>query len=268
MPTAELKITRLSLFDGMELKEASYSELAFPEHFHDSYSIAIIEQGIERLFYDKKEVTGHANTVLIANPYDIHAHAFFDNDLCKYRALYMPVELVKKIQQHYGLNQQKDIWFPQEVFDDIYLYQKIKNFHLNAAMSQAGKLYEIVCYLIVKYAAPKPDPSFKGIAVIEDAAGILRQKLYETADIGTIALRSGMDKFKFIRSFKKQMGLSPGSYQMLHRINKSKQLITTPMPLVEVALETGFYDQSHFIHYFKKYIGITPLEYRKSVITV
>jgi transcriptional regulator GlxA family with amidase domain len=80
-----------------------------------------------------------------------------------------------------------------------------------------------------------------------------------------VALRHGMDKFRFIRAFRRQTGLTPVSYLLLHRIDKAKQLIATAMPLVEVALETGFYDQSHFIHCFKKYVGIAPLAYRQSL---
>lgn len=264
----ELKITRLSFFDGMELKEASYCKLAFPDHFHDSYSIAIVEQGTERLFYGKKEVLGHAHTVLVANPYEIHAHSFFDNDICKYKVLYIPAGLIKKIQQHYSLYKHEDVWFPTEVLDDIYLFQQIRNFHLNAAGNEPDKLYEIVCYMVRKYAIYKPEPTYKGIAAIEDAANYLKQNVSEKADIKTTALNFGMDEFKFIRLFKKQTGLTPGSYLILHRIHKARQLITTSVPLLEVALETGFYDQSHFIHYFKKYTGVTPLEYKKSIATI
>jgi AraC-like DNA-binding protein len=34
-------------------------------------------------------------------------------------------------------------------------------------------------------------------------------------------------------------------------------------PLVHAALDSGFYDQSHFTNYFKYFVGITPKEYQQ-----
>lgn len=265
---AELKITKLNMFDGMELKEASFSGRSFPDHYHETYSLAIIEQGIERLCYGKKEVLGHAHSVLIANPYEIHAHGFFDKDVCKYRAVYIPVELMMHIQQFYGLKNNKMISFPQQVLDDIYLFFKVRDFHTNLTTNKESILYEICAYLLRKYAIEKPETHFIPLGIMTDAAAFFKDHLPAKLNIEHTASRYGMDKFKFIRAFKKQTGLTPVSYLLLHRINKAKQLINTNMPLVEVALETGFYDQSHFIHYFKKYVGISPLVYKNSITTL
>ncbi|MBK8724312.1 MAG: AraC family transcriptional regulator [Saprospiraceae bacterium] len=41
-------------------------------------------------------------------------------------------------------------------------------------------------------------------------------------------------------------------------------MIQQKMPLVEVALECGFYDQSSFTKFFNKYYGISPYNYSKT----
>jgi AraC-like DNA-binding protein len=43
------------------------------------------------------------------------------------------------------------------------------------------------------------------------------------------------------------------------------QLIRLGMPLVEVALHTGFADQSHLTRHFTRVIGVSPGRYRHSV---
>jgi AraC family transcriptional regulator len=43
-----------------------------------------------------------------------------------------------------------------------------------------------------------------------------------------------------------------------------RQLATSALPLVEVALAAGFSDQSHFTKIFKRQMGMTPAEYQKN----
>jgi len=39
-------------------------------------------------------------------------------------------------------------------------------------------------------------------------------------------------------------------------------MIRLGKPLVHAALDSGFYDQSHFTNYFKYFVGVTPKEYQ------
>lgn len=69
-------------------------------------------------------------------------------------------------------------------------------------------------------------------------------------------------KFHLIRQFKKQYGLPPHQYLLNTRINFAKDLLALGRPLVAAALESGFYDQSHFTRFFRAYTGVTPGRYR------
>jgi len=42
-----------------------------------------------------------------------------------------------------------------------------------------------------------------------------------------------------------------------------KLLSTTNNTIVSIALETGFYDHSHFVRNFRKVMGLSPSAYRK-----
>ncbi len=264
----EIKTTKLSLFDGLELKEATFKKHVFPDHFHDAYSLGIIERGVEKVSFPGKNILVHAHSIIVINPYDIHANSFFDNDIWKYRIIYIGTDLMKYVQDKSGLFRNQAVNFPQYLLSDPFLYRQILNFHLGISSDKAASLHAIVNYLINHYAIGKGDAGvckFKN--EITDSAGYLQAHLYDKISIEQLAAKCAMDKFKFIRSFKKHTGLTPGSYLLLHRINKAKTLIAQNMPIVEVALETGFYDQSHFSHYFKKYIGIAPLLYKKGLST-
>lgn len=42
-------------------------------------------------------------------------------------------------------------------------------------------------------------------------------------------------------------------------------LVQTDRPLVEIALETGFAHHAHFAVIFKRFVGLTPSEFRRLV---
>ena len=63
--------------------------------------------------------------------------------------------------------------------------------------------------------------------------------------------------------FKKETGITFVHYITQKRIEDAKELLTsTKKPLTDIALEVGFNDTFHFIKTFKRYVGMTPGQYR------
>ncbi len=89
----------------------------------------------------------------------------------------------------------------------------------------------------------------------------LSQNLDTRVSLKEIAQKVNVSQFHFLRMFKQHMGVSPHQFRILTRIQAAKSLLQNETPLVEVALETGFTDQSHFTNTFKKYTGVTPKKF-------
>ena len=80
-----------------------------------------------------------------------------------------------------------------------------------------------------------------------------------------LATQLNLSTFHFARLFKKSLGLSPHKYILQTRIERAKKLIVSqPIPLSNIALQAGFYDQTHFSKAFKKYVGVSPKAFSKS----
>ena len=78
-----------------------------------------------------------------------------------------------------------------------------------------------------------------------------------------LARKMGVSESQFRRRFRKELGMSPRTYLSKVRLTAACHLlVTTDLPLSDVALKTGFYDQSHFSNQFSKCYGLCPSKYR------
>ena len=89
------------------------------------------------------------------------------------------------------------------------------------------------------------------------------QHLYEKISLSILADYSSMNPCYLSHLFKKEVGVSISDYIQKERIEESKKLILSgKKSLVDIYVPLGFIDQSHFSKTFKKFVGITPKEYK------
>ena len=86
----------------------------------------------------------------------------------------------------------------------------------------------------------------------------------ETLNLDALAAKVGLSKFHFHRLFKRAMGLPPSRFQLDLRMNRARQLLReTKKSVIDVALDVGYTNPSHFAKLFHKETGLTPSEYRR-----
>jgi AraC-like DNA-binding protein len=80
--------------------------------------------------------------------------------------------------------------------------------------------------------------------------------------IDQVANTLHMHPVYFVRKFKELAGYTFGEFLIRQRLSKAIDLMPcSNKNLTTVALESGFYDQSHFIRRFKEAFNITPSNY-------
>jgi len=95
------------------------------------------------------------------------------------------------------------------------------------------------------------------------------QAFIETRISGPISLQdlaaaSGLSRMHFAAQFRAATGATPHTYVLQQRIEHAKRnMCGTNRPLVEIALDAGFQNQSHFSTIFKRLTGDTPAHWRR-----
>lgn len=87
-------------------------------------------------------------------------------------------------------------------------------------------------------------------------------KNYEDAVITSLAKDQNMSLRHFERLFKHEFGITPKKFQIVSRFKSTlKQLLlTSGKDYLQIALENGYYDQSHFIKECKLLTDMSPSE--------
>ncbi len=79
----------------------------------------------------------------------------------------------------------------------------------------------------------------------------------------SLALMVNMSEFHFIRSFKRETGLSPHEFLLKARANTAAFLLkATSLSLSEITYKCGYANEAAFSNSFRSIMGTTPLKYR------
>ena len=87
--------------------------------------------------------------------------------------------------------------------------------------------------------------------------------LEKDLSVEELASHLGISPSYFARSFRSSVGLAPHAYVMRRRLLRAQELlVSTDLPLIDIALATGFADQSHFCRRFHRMTGVPPRAFR------
>ncbi len=100
---------------------------------------------------------------------------------------------------------------------------------------------------------------------LREARDLLQARFTQSQSVDEIAAMVGIHPHHLTRAFREQYGCTFGEYLRKLRVEHAqRQLSTSDTPLMEIAVEAGFSDQSHFSKTFKRHTGMTPTEFRRT----
>jgi AraC family transcriptional regulator len=97
-----------------------------------------------------------------------------------------------------------------------------------------------------------------------EARALLHDRYRENLRLADIAGAVGVHPVHLARVFRLRYGTPVGSYARGLRLSwAAGRLRDSDDAIARIALEAGFFDQSHFTRAFKQFFGVTPLAYRR-----
>jgi hypothetical protein len=101
-----INIKKIDILDGLELKEATFKHKHFPTHFHETYSIGVIKNGIENLKIKNNNYIATPKTIVIINKYELHSNSFYNNENWTYQTINLNSDALSFLSKE--INQKTD----------------------------------------------------------------------------------------------------------------------------------------------------------------
>ena len=256
---------------GMELLHARYITHRFQRHVHDGYAIGVIMRGAETFYYrgDPNVIAPHG-TVVIVNPNEVHTGEAVTEDGWQYRMFYPGITFMRTLAYELTGQWWDTPHFPEAIVHDNLLRSQLVALH-RAVISSSETLErqslarEAFGSLLLRHATNQANPLKAGderetVRMVRD---LIEDRLTENVSLDELAAHAAMSPYHMLRVFRKATGMPPHVYRTQQRLIRAKALLNAGVPIVEVAAQTGFTDQSHLTRRFKRAYGIPPGEYAR-----
>ena len=240
----------------------------FPNHFHEYYVIGFVEEGQRRLLCKNKDYTINPQDLVILNPFDSHTCMQINNEALDWRCINIKKEVIQKATEEiYGEKYLPS--FSKTVLSDIEILMLLKELHTMIVLGTGNsktrkeKFYKIIKKLYDEYNGQILEEEVIPAEEIKYLCRYMKNNYRQKLTLDELSKITGQNKFTLLRNFNKVHGLTPYQYLETIRIEKARTYLEEGYTPAEVALNTGFSDQSHFTRFFKSFIGFTPKQYQK-----
>lgn len=96
---------------------------------------------------------------------------------------------------------------------------------------------------------------------IKELANKIVSNPEQKLSLDELAKTSCISKYYLLKKFKQNIGLTPHQFHIQNKIRNAQNLLSNKKSILDISIEMGFYDQSHFDKSFQKIVGISPTEY-------
>jgi AraC-like DNA-binding protein len=263
-----VRFTAVANLPGVRLVQGWQVKNRFPRHVHTALCVGLVDRGSRLIGQGKKSTLIPENGLFVINPGEPHTCASGGPVGHSYRIICLDPEIMPALASQMAGKFPPAPYFPNPAIGDDHLNLKFRQFLAlqeapQGKLEQEERLLTFLAELIMRHAGPAaPLPKLRPRPrAVPRACDYIRANYSANLSLKDLAQEAGLSPFHFHRVFLKTMGVSPHDYLMGVRVEKAMELLTKGGEMAEVALDTGFVDQSHFSRCFKRIIGVPPGRY-------
>lgn len=247
----------------LTVTENAYApRVILPKHAHKQACFCLVLQGTYTEIYQRRTLTCEPFSLVFRPAGEVHSDSFSN---VRVRCFIIEFEnwWLDRVQKYTaGLDGPTSFKQNSLVWLAVRLRKEIKRMDAVTPLVTEGLMLE----MMAEASRACGQSSGRGISPrLERAREILRERLTERLTLSVLAEAVGVHPVYLACAFRRRYRCTIGEYVRQLRVELAcRELSTSDTPLTQVALASGFADQSQFSRTFKCIVGLTPTEYRKT----
>lgn len=261
---SKIQLWRFPALYHLELLSAQHTQHEFPRHFHDTYSIALVERGAMGFYYRGANLTLVPTEFDVIHPGEVHSGHAATAEGWDYRCFYPAPALLADIASELTGKTTSAPVFPATVHD-LQMRAALQSLHVSLTtpiptLEAETRFYSVFAQLVQHYALR--NTTIKAVGrerkTVQRILDLLHHSESQAVSLQELAHAVNWHPVYLGRVFRKEMGVPPFVYQRQLRLQHARQLIHQGHSLAQAAVTAGFADQSHLTRQFKQVYGFTP----------
>jgi AraC-like DNA-binding protein len=249
--------------DDLEFSTATYVTQAFPRHFHETYSISVVEHGAGAVWCEGTNYTLPPDGLTLINPGQVHTGGITRRGTpMHYRVLYPSVGLIERLA--IGRRAAPPAFRTPSLVDTD-TARRLSRLHrllpdASRSLERDELLIDALAHAFTASGMPAVLDAGRGSEPvgIRRALDFLHAHATEPISLASLARSLDWTPAHLSRAFRKQVGMPPYAYLLQLRIAIGRRELADGATIAAAALAAGFADQSHFTREFRRRTGTTP----------
>lgn len=253
---------------GISLHRGVSATHPYPRHWHEELHLCAYTSGSGHLGHRGSSYFVSGGSLVLMPPGEVHENWVKPGSACSFRGVYLEMHALQAVARQIAGSDHGTPEFSLQVFEDPALRQCLSQLH-RAVESEVSLLYreelllELVRLLVTRCSATAAGEIYPGRErdAVRSVRGFIDEHFADSISLYHLARIAHLSPFHLHRVFCQETGMPPHAYQTQVRVNRAKEMLRARRPLSQVALATGFADQSHLTRHFRRVVGVTPGRY-------
>lgn len=263
----------------------SYEQHAFMWHWHPEIELTWFVSGQMEYIINDQNYLVHAGQGMFCNSNALHAGYMINEQDCDYISITFHPRFIYGYEnsilqtKYVDFITSNDFWsslvLKPEISWQNEIIENIKEIYKLSQINPTSPDFELRVHIIiceiwhrlyqyyVQLSQDTPQPQ-KHLQRLRDILSYIQAHASEDVSLEDIASHAGLCKSECCRFFKKYMKMTIFDYLLSTRIQNSLPLLLEGENITTIASLVGFSSPAYYGQIFKRYMGISPSQYRKN----
>jgi len=263
----------------------SYEQHAFMWHWHPEIELTWFVSGQMEYVINDQNYLVHAGQGMFCNSNALHAGYMIDEQDCDYISITFHPRFIYGYEnsilqtKYVDFITSNDFWsslvLKPEISWQNEIIENIKEIYKLSQINPTSPDFELRVHIIiceiwhrlyqyyVQLSQDTPQPQ-KHLQRLRDILSYIQAHASEDVSLEDIASHAGLCKSECCRFFKKYMKMTIFDYLLSTRIQNSLPLLLEGENITTIASLVGFSSPAYYGQIFKRYMGMSPSQYRKN----